>query len=275
VKAAQPPPSPILKFEESLHFGFSLNPLLGAQDQPFNHLSALLNGIPIKLIHIHIASAVTFLIVFSAPRHLNEYCRGNGTQRKVGRLISYPSFEVPRDVSELIIGLPRHPRMRISVGISLQFGRTRVIHGIAVITAKGERTMNGIPAETANTQAAATAEQPTPAKKPHVAAHRAHVAPSKARSGNKATPAKKANKGATSAKSPKKATGARQGSKTAKVLDLLKRSGGASLKELRKATGWQVHSVRGFLSGTLGRKMGLAVTSTKAEEGERRYSVKG
>ena len=135
--------------------------------------------------------------------------------------------------------------------------------------------MNGIPAETAHTGAGAPAEQPTPAKKPRSAAHRAHVAPSQARSGKKATPAKKANKGATSAKSPKKqATGARQGSKTAKVLDLLKRSGGASLKELRKATGWQAHSVRGFLSGVLGKKMGLTVRSTKAEDGERRYSIK-
>ena len=42
-----------------------------------------------------------------------------------------------------------------------------------------------------------------------------------------------------------------------------------------KATGWQAHSVRGFMSGALGKKMGLAVTSTKAEDGERRYSVKG
>jgi DNA-binding IclR family transcriptional regulator len=57
------------------------------------------------------------------------------------------------------------------------------------------------------------------------------------------------------------------------LLDLLKRSGGASLKELQKATGWQGHSVRGFLS-TLGKKMGLAVTSTKAADEERRYSVK-
>ena len=40
-----------------------------------------------------------------------------------------------------------------------------------------------------------------------------------------------------------------------------------------KATGWQAHSVRGFLSGALGKKMGLTVTSTKAEDGERRYSI--
>ena len=93
---------------------------------------------------------------------------------------------------------------------------------------------------------------------------------------SQASRANKATKGAKSAKSLKKeATGARQGGKTAKVLDLLKRSGGVTLKELMKATGWQAHSVRGFLSGTLGKKMGLTVKSTKAAEEERRYSVKG
>jgi hypothetical protein len=40
-----------------------------------------------------------------------------------------------------------------------------------------------------------------------------------------------------------------------------------------KATGWQAHSVRGFISGTLGKKMGLTVTSTKREDGERNYSL--
>ena len=135
--------------------------------------------------------------------------------------------------------------------------------------------MNGIPEETANTQASAPAEEPAPAKKPRVAAHRGHVAPSKAKSANKASPPKKATKGRKSAMSLKKTTCSRQGSKTAKVLDLVKRSGGATLKELTKATGWQAHSVRGFLSGALGKKMGLTVKSTKAEGGERRYSVKG
>ena len=41
-----------------------------------------------------------------------------------------------------------------------------------------------------------------------------------------------------------------------------------------KATGWQAHSVRGFLSGTVSKKMGLAVTSLKGEDGDRTYSVK-
>src|ERR1039458_1815684 len=65
-------------------------------------------------------------------------------------------------------GSPPSPILRPCgfLGISLQFLRTRVIHVIAVITAQGERTMNGIPAETANTAAGAPAEQPRPAQKP-------------------------------------------------------------------------------------------------------------
>jgi hypothetical protein len=66
---------------------------------------------------------------------------------------------------------------------------------------------------------------------------------------------------------------ARDGSKTAKILDLLKRPGGVTAKELMKATGWQPHSVRGFLSGTVRNKLGLNVTSIKGEDGERTYSV--
>jgi uncharacterized protein DUF3489 len=71
-----------------------------------------------------------------------------------------------------------------------------------------------------------------------------------------------------------KAVSARKGSKTAKILGLVKRPGGAALKELTKATGWQAHSVRGFLSGVLTKKMGLKVRSVKGASGERRYSVK-
>jgi len=75
-------------------------------------------------------------------------------------------------------------------------------------------------------------------------------------------------------KAPKSARNdAREGSKTATILEMLKRPGGASAQELLKATNWQPHSLRGFLSGTVSKKMGLTVASTKAEHGERRYSV--
>ena len=62
--------------------------------------------------------------------------------------------------------------------------------------------------------------------------------------------------------------------KTAKVIALLRRSAGASLETLMKATGWQAHSVRGFLSGQLGKKMGLRVRSFQ-RDGERVYVIKG
>ena len=122
--------------------------------------------------------------------------------------------------------------------------------------------------ETGTAQATTTGDQPKPNKKARVAKQRPHVSPKKAKSAKKASSPKKAPK------SQKKAKSARDGSKTAKVLDLLKRAGGVTAQELMKATGWQPHSVRGFLSGTVGKKMGLPVTSTKTEDGERTYSVK-
>ena len=64
-----------------------------------------------------------------------------------------------------------------------------------------------------------------------------------------------------------------QGSKSAHVIALLEKSKGATLAELMKATGWQAHSVRGFLSGTLRKKMGLKIESIKRGGVERVYSI--
>ena len=110
-------------------------------------------------------------------------------------------------------------------------------------------------------------EKPKATKKARASAQGAHVAPKKGKVAKKASPAKKAPKAA-------KEKGTRDGSKAAKVLDLLRRAEGATLAELMKTTGWQAHSVRGFLSGTVGKKLGLAVTSAKVEDGERTYYVK-
>jgi len=117
------------------------------------------------------------------------------------------------------------------------------------------------------TEETGTTEKPKATKKARVGAHGAHVATKKGKAAKKASPAKKAPKAA-------KGKGTRDGSKAAKVLDLLKRAEGATLAELMKATGWQAHSVRGFLSGTVSKKLGLAVTSAKVEDGERTYSIR-
>jgi hypothetical protein len=85
--------------------------------------------------------------------------------------------------------------------------------------------------------------------------------------------AKPAAKAAKKGKAAKKPTGARDGSKKAEVLELLRRKGGCTLAEIMKATDWQAHTVRGFISGTLGKKMGLTVASTKSDSGDRTYSV--
>ena len=55
---------------------------------------------------------------------------------------------------------------------------------------------------------------------------------------------------------------------------MMRRKGGCTLSEIIKATDWQAHTVRGFISAAVGKKMGLTVISTKGEDGERSYSVK-
>jgi hypothetical protein len=62
-------------------------------------------------------------------------------------------------------------------------------------------------------------------------------------------------------------------SKTEAVIALLKRPDGATLAEIVKSTSWQAHSVRGFISGTLGKKLGLKVASSKDANGARRYAL--
>ena len=143
--------------------------------------------------------------------------------------------------------------------------------------------MNGLTTDTLEAAAQAAPATETTPKKANPSAPKPRVAPAKAKAAKKASPAKKAPKTATKAtpkakaSKPAKATkakGPREGSKTDKVLALLKRADGVTLKELMKATGWQAHSVRGFLSAAIGKKMGLTVVSAKEKDGERNYSVK-
>ncbi len=65
----------------------------------------------------------------------------------------------------------------------------------------------------------------------------------------------------------------RPGTKQALLIDLLTRKKGATIDEAIEATGWQPHSVRGAISGTLKKKMGLMVTSEKPGNGPRRYRI--
>ena len=63
------------------------------------------------------------------------------------------------------------------------------------------------------------------------------------------------------------------GGKGAKIVELLRRKEGATLVDLTKATGWQPHSVRGFLSAQVSKKRGLKLESSKREDGQRVYQI--
>ena len=95
----------------------------------------------------------------------------------------------------------------------------------------------------------------------------------KAKASKKPAKAKKAATAKKATKVTKAKAAARSGSKAEKVLDLMKRMEGASLAEIAKATDWQNHSIRGFVSGHVSKKLGLKVESTKSEAGERMYRI--
>ena len=65
----------------------------------------------------------------------------------------------------------------------------------------------------------------------------------------------------------------REGSKQSVLIELMKRPEGATLPQMVEATGWQTHTVRGCMAGTLKKKLGLTIDSVKESGGERVYRV--
>jgi hypothetical protein len=103
----------------------------------------------------------------------------------------------------------------------------------------------------------------------NVAQQAAHVAPAREKAKKDSAKPKvrhtKRTKADTSA--------ARDGSKKSEVVELMSRKSGAALDEIMKLTGWQAHTVRGFVSGTLVKKMGLKIESLRSEEKGRCYRI--
>ena len=138
--------------------------------------------------------------------------------------------------------------------------------------------MNTTDSTTTTTRAATVAAQGAPVapKKaaPTKAASPREAAP-KAKTGKKTRSKKTAAKATPNAMPEKVSAKARVNLKKTAVLDLLRRKEGATLVEIATATGWQNHSIRGFLSGIVGKRMGLTVESTKNGGGERTYKIAG
>ena len=156
----------------------------------------------------------------------------------------------------------------------------------AVIAAKGERTkMNTelientpkeatVGAQSADVAPAKAAAKKSASSKKSTPKGTKSASASKPKPGATAKAEKPTKKAAKPAKAAEpKSEGVRAGSKTETILGLLRRAKGATLAEIMEASSWQAHSVRGFISGTLGKKMGLTVNSKKGENGERTYSL--
>ena len=141
---------------------------------------------------------------------------------------------------------------------------------------KAIQSLNGTaggPASEADMEAAAAAPK---AKKAPKAKPADAPAPKASKSAKKESPmASKPAKAAKATKpaAKKEAAAPREGSKQAKVIAMMQRKGGATLDSIVKETGWQAHTVRGFVS-ILGSKYGLKIASSKREsDGARVYSV--
>ncbi|NBT56943.1 MAG: DUF3489 domain-containing protein, partial [Betaproteobacteria bacterium] len=65
----------------------------------------------------------------------------------------------------------------------------------------------------------------------------------------------------------------RDNSKQAQVIAMLKRAEGATITQICEATGWQSHTVRGTFAGAFKKKLGLEITSSKADGSERTYRI--
>ncbi len=65
----------------------------------------------------------------------------------------------------------------------------------------------------------------------------------------------------------------RAGTKQAMLITLLKAPEGATMEAIIAATGWQAHAARGAMSGALGKKLGLVVTSAKEGDRGRVYRI--
>lgn len=93
--------------------------------------------------------------------------------------------------------------------------------------------------------------------------------------------AESAQKPATVSKPRKKATSqpaqslpyTPDATKHQRIIALLQRDTGASIAELQSATDWQTHSVRGFLSATVRKKLQLPLITELRGTGERVYRI--
>jgi hypothetical protein len=90
----------------------------------------------------------------------------------------------------------------------------------------------------------------------------------------KKTTTKTITRGAKARTPPAQAAAAPK-TKLGRLEGMLRRAEGATIGQIAKALDWQMHSVRGAISGSLKKKLGLTVVAEKIADGERVYRITG
>jgi len=215
-----------------------------------------------------VAQRKTIMTTFTIDTDNNITAFGTPEEAAATTTTPFDTFASQKELAELAAGWPAERLVAIWNSLA---------GVVAVESFKNTKTAVG--RIWARIQSLGDAAKPKPAaakpkgdKKASGGAQGAKGAPAKAKATKKTTAAKNPPKAKKAAKGDL-AAAPRAGSKTETILGLLRRAKGATLAEIMEATSWQAHSVRGFISGTLGKKMGLSVQSEKREDGTRVYSV--
>ena len=117
-------------------------------------------------------------------------------------------------------------------------------------------TTGGVPAEAPGAEAQTEPSESSAAAKPARSKVKAKAKSGKAAPADKPTP--------------------RGGTKQAQMIELLRRSEGATVEQIAAGTGWQHHTIRGAISGALKKKLGLNVEATRTREvGPNKTGAKG
>ena len=144
---------------------------------------------------------------------------------------------------------------------------------VAPETDEGRKAATPKKAQTKRTRPATAASTPARSKATKPSRGKSNASPVKPA---KAQPQRASKKTALSSAGPRRVKGREfpPGTKAAIILGLLRKSGGVTIEQFMKATGWQAHSVRGFLSGVVKTELKLKLQSRNDSQGTARYSVK-
>ena len=214
-----------------------------------------------------VAPKRTIMTTFTIDSDNNITAFASAEEAAAATTTPFDSFASQKELAELLAGWPAE--RLVSIWNSLP--GVEPVERFKSAKAAASRIWERIQGLGEAAKPGAAPAKPKASKKAKVRAQAAKGAPAKGRASKRTTPAKGAPKAKMAAKA-KESAGPREGSKTAQVVAMLQRKNGATLAEIMEKMGWQKHTVRGFMAGTM-KKAGYTVESFKPEGGERTYRI--